>query len=714
MDSSRIATPSANNNAILTHVSLPSADYGKQKQYNIIHALNISRPQLTFQDKVDNSSHPQLPKLTFPKPNCSCSEEFKLQVGINPYQKELETFSYPSWVFKMEKETVFSPLESTPLTFINDELQFDFFISKISSEVAIAVDLEHHNYRSFEGFVCLMQVSTRTEDFIIDTLACRSFIYKLNGIFSNPSILKVFHGAESDIIWLQRDFGVYVVGMFDTYYASKLLNLGSHSLSHLIRYYVGIEVDKKFQLADWRIRPLPQEMIDYARGDTHYLLYICDRMRGQLLELGKSGMSFLKQVLTSSTKRCGQVYCKPDFDQISWRRLVDKYNKKLTNQQVAVLKGILEWRDAIARLEDESLHYVMPRMMIMRIAEFMPTSVQKIMRCFHPCPPLVKQRAHDLLLVIKGSLKEFKDVPENDKEEEMKNSTHLIFDDDTEIVEDMFEMDDNVDTNLSAVENSNTFQIVNTTAIVDTVVNVNAVDIVSCKTTEKKGNAVIEKPGMEIDTSVFMENSNTSSVESSKINPEKKPQISIFNPTVKKSVFDDDEAPRNEAPITLSLFSSISSSSTTQQDKFSVCSDQQKQVTSGEANGQNIIPLESPNPKLKSPSDFSSISDHIELPPSTSVVKFAKNPLESQDVNVDFIRALKKPKQPAKVSVELPESSVDFCKEYQQSLNLAKSLPKSPDFDPNQQASGVPTKRMSKKKFSNSQKSHTYIPDKKK
>jgi len=34
---------------------------------------------------------------------------------------------------------------------------------------------------------------------------------------------QVFHGAESDIVWLQENFGIYVVGLFDTYHASKIL-----------------------------------------------------------------------------------------------------------------------------------------------------------------------------------------------------------------------------------------------------------------------------------------------------------------------------------------------------------------------------------------------------------------------------------------------------------------------------------------------------------
>lgn len=74
---------------------------------------------------------------------------------------------------------------------------------------AIAVDLEAHSYRSFAGFTCLIQASTRREDFLIDALALRGHIRAaLAPVFQAPRLVKVMHGADSDIVWLQRDFGV--------------------------------------------------------------------------------------------------------------------------------------------------------------------------------------------------------------------------------------------------------------------------------------------------------------------------------------------------------------------------------------------------------------------------------------------------------------------------------------------------------------------------
>lgn len=50
---------------------------------------------------------------------------------------------------------------------------------------------QHHSYRSFLGLTCLMQISTRDEDFIIDTLQLRGEMYILNETFTDPAIVKV-------------------------------------------------------------------------------------------------------------------------------------------------------------------------------------------------------------------------------------------------------------------------------------------------------------------------------------------------------------------------------------------------------------------------------------------------------------------------------------------------------------------------------------------
>lgn len=153
----------------------------------------------------------------------------------------------------------------------------------------------------------MMQISTNDDDYIIDVFPLWYDMELLNEVFTSPKILKIFHGAEFDIIWLQRDLGLYVVNMFDTGIASRTLAYERFSLSYLVKRFCDFELDKRFQLADWRIRPLPQEMLDYARYDTHFLLYIYRKMKQELLARSDSSANLLRTVMRRSQDLCLNV-----------------------------------------------------------------------------------------------------------------------------------------------------------------------------------------------------------------------------------------------------------------------------------------------------------------------------------------------------------------------------------------------------------------------
>lgn len=74
---------------------------------------------------------------------------------------------------------------------VTDQAGLDAMIRDLKAETEIAIDLEHHDYRSYQGFVCLMQISTRTADYIVDTLLLRRELFSLNEVFTNPAITKV-------------------------------------------------------------------------------------------------------------------------------------------------------------------------------------------------------------------------------------------------------------------------------------------------------------------------------------------------------------------------------------------------------------------------------------------------------------------------------------------------------------------------------------------
>uniref|UniRef100_A0A8C4IIW7 Exosome component 10 n=1 Tax=Dicentrarchus labrax TaxID=13489 RepID=A0A8C4IIW7_DICLA len=381
----------------------------RSEMFRLLHAKNVTRPQLKFKEKVDNSNTPFIPKIfikpnaTKPLPSCKTHRPEDLDVPAaladfihqqrtqehvedmfaHPYQYELDHLTIPESFLCKPVAQMYKPMDETRCSFIDTLEDLVALNEKLCKLSEFAVDLEHHSYRSFLGLTSLMQISTREEDFIIDTLELRSEIYILNEAFTDPAIVKVFHGSDSDIEWLQRDFGLYVVNLFDTHQASRALNLARHSLDHLLKHFCNVDSDKRYQLADWRIRPLPDEMLKYARTDTHYLLYIFDCVRAQLLDFNHGQPGLLQSVWNKSKDISLKKYMKPIYTEESYLELQRKQKRSFNTQQLTAFRLLFAWRDKLAVWKWMDL-----------------LEPQGIIACCNPVPPLVRQQVNELHLLV--------------------------------------------------------------------------------------------------------------------------------------------------------------------------------------------------------------------------------------------------------------------------------------------------------------------------
>ncbi|KAJ2665566.1 exosome nuclease subunit [Coemansia sp. RSA 1200] len=422
------AVVGAQSAAVVTAVA--DAD-GRRTSMALVHAKNIPRPQLRFHDSVDNSrGTPFVPRLR-DKPHALvplAEPAGAEQDAPHPYAHEIAAMQQPPRHFEARTPTAPGDWDGTPFEMVDSEPQLRGMMEHLRGADEIAVDLEHHNYRSYQGFTCLVQISTRARDYVVDALALRHALHVLNEVTADPRKTKVFHGAESDIQWLQRDFGVYVVGLFDTYHASRVLGMPHHSLAHLLRVYCAYDADKKYQLADWRLRPLPAEMVRYARADTHFLLYVYDRLRNELAERGAeclgqdadnpSASAFgrlagvgvvsspaqpMALVLRRSAQTALRTYAKDAYGADGpggWSSLLHKWRRPMTRAQTAAFRALHDWRDQCARAEDESTRYVLPNHMLFAVAERIPADAPALLAMCRPTPPLVRQHAGDIARIL--------------------------------------------------------------------------------------------------------------------------------------------------------------------------------------------------------------------------------------------------------------------------------------------------------------------------
>lgn len=378
---------------------------------------NIPRPQNQFKDKIDNSYRPFEP-LIREKPNAQSPLQLCLERDdrgneyyTHPYEKEILNFPIKEELLVPSEPIIPPDLDATPIILIETVQQLEEMCRHIETKPEIAVDVEHHSYRTFQGITCLLQISTREQDFVIDAIKLRNELHRLNKSFTNPNIVKVFHGADCDILWLQRDFGVYVVNLFDTSRAAKLMKFAHLSLAFLMKHYCNEDPDKSYQLADWRERPLPLPMLQYARADTHYLLYIYDKLRNDLFKNGgrdkRVGRELLKNVYERGREICLKRYEKPQFTETSHLSVLRKSRSTFNAKQMFAFKELYAWRDSISRELDESVGYVLPNNLMIRICEYLPRGPQGITALCNPTPPIVKKYLSDIHAIILKAL----DVP---------------------------------------------------------------------------------------------------------------------------------------------------------------------------------------------------------------------------------------------------------------------------------------------------------------
>ncbi|WVZ15230.1 hypothetical protein V8G54_012796 [Vigna mungo] len=321
-------------------------------------------------------------------------------------------------------------IDNTPFKLVEEVKDLKELAARLRSVNEFSVDLEHNQYRSFQGLTCLMQISTRAEDFVVDTLKLRIHIGPyLRDVFKDPSKKKVMHGADRDILWLQRDFGIYVCNLFDTHQASKLLGLERNSLEYILYHFCEVTANKDYQNADWRLRPLPDEMLRYAREDTHYLLYIYDLMRIKLFALSKESESSestdtpVVEVYKRSYDVCMQLYEKELLTENSYLHIYGLQGAGFNAQQLAIVSGLCEWRDIVARAEDESTGYVLPNKSVLEIAKQIPLTTSKLRRLVKSKHPYVEHNldtvALDVVPVTDGT-----EDPQFHKQDSKETSLH--------------------------------------------------------------------------------------------------------------------------------------------------------------------------------------------------------------------------------------------------------------------------------------------------
>ncbi len=262
------------------------------------------------------------------------------------------------------------PLFNDSFILINSSPNLKEAVESFMKEDIIGVDTESDSMHSYREKTCLIQISTSGRDYIIDPLSIGD-ISCLGKLFKSERTEKVFHAGEYDILCLHRDYSFSFNNLFDTMIAAKILKVKKIGLSNILKNEFNVTLKKKYQKADWSRRPLPEDMLNYARTDTRFLIRLRHRYKKELVSRG----------LFPLAAEDFRTLSRPlPFNPLSLENSFHRAKRKasLNSRQKGILWNLFLFRDKVAKKKDRPHFKVFPASLLLNMAVLMPRDKKRL------------------------------------------------------------------------------------------------------------------------------------------------------------------------------------------------------------------------------------------------------------------------------------------------------------------------------------------------
>jgi ribonuclease D len=275
---------------------------------------------------------------------------------------------------------------------IDTPAEFQRFLESVANVREIALDTEGASFHRFVDRIYLLQLSTRDKTAVIDPLAVGT-PDSFRTLLENERVEKVLHDADYDLRLLHQDYGWHARNVFDTRIAAQLLGLTAFGLAALLDRYFGVRLDKKHQRADWSMRPLTPGMLDYAAQDTMYLLELRDRLRDALEREGRWEWA------VEEFQRLEGLRWEDEDAGAAYLRV--KGARDLSRRELARLRELVQWRDAVAEELDRATFRVTGNEVLLEIARRSPATVAELVEIKGVPRAIAERRGRELLDAVK-------------------------------------------------------------------------------------------------------------------------------------------------------------------------------------------------------------------------------------------------------------------------------------------------------------------------
>jgi len=241
-------------------------------------------------------------------------------------------------------------------------------IAALSREPLVAADTEAASFHRYRDRIFLIQLSSPSRTEIIDPLAVAD-LSPVGRLLADAKVEKVFHDADYDLRILDRDYGFRARRLFDTRIAAQLAGEPAVGLAALLEKYAGVKLAKEHQKADWSRRPLPPAMLAYAAADTAHLPALREQLRAKLVALGRLTWAEEEFTRLEDLRWTGGGTADgggPD----AFLRV--KGAKALAPRQLAALRELYRWREAVAAEQDRATFRIIGNDALLAVAKALP------------------------------------------------------------------------------------------------------------------------------------------------------------------------------------------------------------------------------------------------------------------------------------------------------------------------------------------------------
>jgi ribonuclease D len=301
----------------------------------------------------------------------------------------------------------------------------DRFLSAVEQSTTVAVDTEGASFHRFVDRIYLLQMSTRDLTAVLDPLAIGTPA-ALGRILESDTIEKVFHDADYDLRLLHQDYGWNTRRLFDTRVAAQLLGIRAFGLAALLERSFGLKLDKKHQRADWSMRPLPRDMLDYASQDTMYLLELRDRLAGELEAAGRWSWAAEEFERLEGTR-----WEQPEGEDTGYMRI--KGARDLDRRELAIFRELVRFRDGIARELDRATFRVAGNDALFAVAKERPQTMEALGAIKGVPRGIAERRGAEMLAAVRrgielpeDQLPKFPRAPRWDRDADFDNRVNAL------------------------------------------------------------------------------------------------------------------------------------------------------------------------------------------------------------------------------------------------------------------------------------------------